>query len=59
VVAVLPLPGSEPVTSICFGGKDFNTLYVLSGGKIYKRKLHSMGAPPWNPAIELPKWGAG
>jgi len=59
VVAILPLPGNQAVTSLCFGGKDFSTLYVVSGGKIYKRKLHSAGAPAWNQAITLPRWGAG
>jgi sugar lactone lactonase YvrE len=59
VVAILPLPGNQAATSLCFGGKDFNILYVLSGGKLYKRKLHTQGAPPWNTPIILPRWGAG
>ena len=59
VVAVLPLPGSEPAAGICFGGKDFDTLYVLGGGRIYKRKLRRTGAPPWYPPIALPAWSAG
>jgi sugar lactone lactonase YvrE len=59
VVAILPMPGNQPAASLCFGGENFNTLYVLSGGKIYKRKLHSAGAPPWGHPITLPKWGAG
>jgi hypothetical protein len=59
VVGILPMPGNQPAASLCFGGKDFDTLFVLSGGKVYKRKLHSVGAPPWNPPITLPRWGAG
>jgi gluconolactonase len=42
VAAVLPLPGNAAGTSLCFGGHDFDTLYVASGGKVYRRKL-----PPW------------
>jgi gluconolactonase len=59
VVGILPMPGNEPATSVCFGGENFGTLYVLSGGKIYQRKLRSVGAPPWAPAFKLPPWGAG
>ncbi|MDQ2774048.1 MAG: SMP-30/gluconolactonase/LRE family protein [Acidobacteriota bacterium] len=59
VTAILPLPGNHPVTGICFGGKEFDTLYAASDGKIYKRKLRITGALPWGPAIALPPWGAG
>ena len=59
VVAILPMPGNLPATSLCFGGKDFSMLYVLSGGEIYRRKLRATGAPPWEPPIVLPRWGAG
>ena len=59
VVAILPMPAHQPATSLCFGGENFNFLYVLSGGKIYRRKMHSTGFPPWVPPFTLPKWGAG
>ncbi|MGH9328045.1 MAG: SMP-30/gluconolactonase/LRE family protein [Terriglobia bacterium] len=59
VTAILPLPGNEEVTGICFGGKDFNLLYVLGGGKVYTRKLNAQGAPPWAAPSKLPPWGAG
>jgi enterochelin esterase-like enzyme len=59
VTAILPLPGNEPATSLCFGGHDFDTLYVASGGKVYQRKLHIAGVPPWAGPIKLPPWGAG
>jgi enterochelin esterase-like enzyme len=59
VTAILPLPGNEPATGICFGGKDFRTLYVLGGGKIYQRQLFVPGATPAAPPIKLPPWGAG
>lgn len=59
VAAILPLPGNAEATGICFGGSSFDTLYVAAGGKIYKRKLHSTGAPPWLAPFGLPKWDAG
>jgi gluconolactonase len=59
VTAILPLPRNEAATSICFGGHDFETLYVAAGGKIYKRKLRVAGAPPSAVPIKLPPWDAG
>jgi sugar lactone lactonase YvrE len=59
VAAILPLPGNAVATSLCFGGRDFDTLYVAGGGKVYRRKLHSVGAPPWAAPFKLPPWGAG
>ena len=59
VTAILPLPGNEPATSLCFGGHDFDTLYVAGGGKVYQRKVHIVGAPAWAAPIKLPPWGAG
>jgi gluconolactonase len=59
VAAILPLPGNAAATSLCFGGQNFDTLYVAGGGKVYRRKLHVEGAPPWAAPIKLPPWGAG
>ncbi len=59
VAAILPLPGNAAATSLCFGGHDFDTLYVAAGGKVYRRKLHVEGAPPWAAPAKLPPWGAG
>ncbi len=59
VAAILPLPGNVAATALCFGGPGFDTLYVAAGGKIYRRKLHVTGAPPWGPPQPLPPWGAG
>ena len=59
VAAILPLPGDAAATSLCFGGQNFDTLYVAGGGKVYRRKLHVEGAPPWAAPIKLPPWGAG
>jgi sugar lactone lactonase YvrE len=59
VAAILPLPGNAAATSLCFGGQNFDSLYVAAGGKVYRRKLHVEGAPPWAAPIKLPPWGAG
>jgi enterochelin esterase-like enzyme len=57
--AILPLPGNELATGICFGGKDFNTIYVSTDDKIYKRTMKSKGLPPAAAPVKLPPWGAG
>ena len=59
VTAILPLPSRQTVTGLCFGDKDFTTLYAASGNQIYKRKLRITGAPPWAAPIKLPPWEAG
>jgi gluconolactonase len=59
VAAILPLPGNAAVTGLCFGGQSFDSLYVAAGGKVYRRKLHVEGAPPWAAPFKLPPWGAG
>jgi len=57
VTAIIPLPGNVEATGIAFGDSDFRTLYVLGGGKVFKRKLQAVGAPPWGAPITLPHWG--
>jgi hypothetical protein len=59
VAAILPLPGNAAAGSLCFGGPNFDTLYVAGGGKVYRRKLHIEGEPPWAAPVKLPPWGAG
>jgi gluconolactonase len=59
VTAILPLPGNEPATGICFGGHDFDTLFVAAGGKVYQRKMRAQGVPAWAAPAKLPPWGAG
>ncbi len=46
VNAILPLPPSPNfrTSNVCFGGKDFNILYVSMGDKVYRRKLNTRGA---------------
>ncbi len=45
VNAILPAPPSNGQTSnVCFGGPDFNILYVTCGDKVFRRKLRTRGA---------------
>lgn len=59
VAAILPLPTNKPVTSVCFGGPDFHTLYAVSNGKIFRRTLRSTGLPPSAPSLVLPDGNPG
>ncbi|QMW03601.1 SMP-30/gluconolactonase/LRE family protein [Spirosoma foliorum] len=47
VNAILPTPNGK-VSSICFGGANFDILYAACGDKVYKRKLHAQGANAWD-----------
>ncbi|HYV35911.1 MAG TPA: SMP-30/gluconolactonase/LRE family protein [Gemmataceae bacterium] len=53
VNCIIPAPGGQP-TAICFGGANFDTLFVNCGDRIYTRKLKTRGAnafePPTKPA---------
>ena len=42
VNAILPLPVGYP-SNLCFGGKNFDTLYVTCRDKVYRRKLKVSG----------------
>lgn len=44
VNAILPAPPSKNSSSnICFGGADFNIMYVSCGDKVFRRKLRTRG----------------
>jgi gluconolactonase len=43
VNAILPLPSGH-ASNVCFGGRDFDVLYVSCGTKVYRRKLKVRGA---------------
>lgn len=47
VNAIIPTPVGA-ASSLAFGGPAFDTIYVTSGDKIYKRKLKIKGAPAWD-----------
>jgi len=43
---ILPTPNGK-VSSLTFGGKDFDTLFTTSGDKVFYRKLKIKGSPAW------------
>ena len=55
VRAILPLP-SKGVDAIALLG---NTLYALSGGKIYMRKINHIGHNSWERPIDVKSQGQG
>ncbi len=58
VRAILPLPAPcGPVRSLCFGGKQFDVLYVTDGAHIYKRKLKIHGFPQWSAPVAMESQG--
>lgn len=48
-----PEPGGS-VSSVVFGGKDFDWLMVAQGGKLFRRPVKIKGVAPWAPA-KLPR----
>ena len=54
VAAILNPPEPGQVTSIAFGGKDLNWLYVTEGAKLFRRPVKGKGVGAWAPA-KLPK----
>jgi gluconolactonase len=43
VNAIIPVPSGQ-ASNCCFGGADFNILYVSCGDKVYRRKLKVRGS---------------
>ena len=58
VEGILALPGG-PVTSLAFGGKSLDTLYVVCGGRLYARRLAIHGVAGAAAPTPLPPFGAG
>ncbi len=46
VNAIIPVPTGQ-ASNCCFGGADFNILYVSCADKVYRRKLKARGANPF------------
>ena len=44
VNAIMPVPTIGQASNLCFGGPNFDTLYVTSVDKVYKRKVKVQGA---------------
>lgn len=51
VQAIIRTPNGK-VSSLTFGGENFDTLFATSGDKIYRRKLKVKGAPAWAEPIK-------
>jgi gluconolactonase len=53
VNAIIPIPEGQP-SNLCFGGKEFDILYLTAGSRVYKRKMNVRGAntfeKPFKPA---------
>jgi gluconolactonase len=43
VNAIIPIPAGQP-SNLCFGGKNFDILYLTAGDKVYSRRLRTRGA---------------
>ncbi len=50
VYAILPVDEKQ-IEGICFGDKDFKTLYVSTGSEIYSRPTKAVGAPQWKVSV--------
>ena len=51
VNAILPVPGPGP-SNLCFGGADFDTLYISCVDKVYRRKLKVHGANSFSDPVK-------
>jgi gluconolactonase len=53
VEAILPIPPSNgQASNVCFGGKDFDILYVSAGDKVFRRKLKTRGVNAFDKPIK-------
>jgi sugar lactone lactonase YvrE len=45
VNAIIPIPPSNgQASNLCFGGVNFDMLYISAGNKVFRRKLNVRGA---------------
>jgi sugar lactone lactonase YvrE/enterochelin esterase-like enzyme len=53
VNAIIPAPPSNNQTSnLCFGGTNFDTIYVSAGDKVFRRRLKTRGANSFDKPIK-------
>jgi gluconolactonase len=53
VNAIIPIPPTKgQVSNMCFGGPDFNILYITAFDKVFKRKLKTRGANAFDKPIK-------
>ena len=58
VEGILTVP-SGSVSSVSFSGPKFQSLAMISGGKVFTRPLNVAGVPGFAPRTELPPFGGG
>ena len=52
VESIIPIPASNgQASNVCFGGTDFNILYVSAGDKVFRRKLKTRGVNSFDKPI--------
>jgi gluconolactonase len=51
VNAIIPVPSGQP-SNLCFGGKNFDILFLTSGDKVYCRKFRTRGANNFDKPIK-------
>ena len=51
VSCIIPTPNGV-IANLCFGGKDFDTLYCTCGSKVYSRKVKTRGAPAYQAPLK-------
>jgi gluconolactonase len=49
VVGIISYPQSGDASNLVFGGPDLQTLYLMDGDKVFRRKLRRKGFFPWQP----------
>jgi sugar lactone lactonase YvrE len=53
---ILPKPRlAKRVSYTAFGGKDWKTLYIATGNRVYKRRTKLTGAQPWRTPVKPPR----
>lgn len=53
VNAIIPIPPSSgQASNVCFGGQDFNILYVSAGDEVFRRKLNTRGANTFDKPVK-------
>jgi sugar lactone lactonase YvrE/enterochelin esterase-like enzyme len=53
VECILPTPNGR-VANLTFGGENFDTIFAVCGGEIFKRKVKAKGALSFQPPIKPP-----
>jgi sugar lactone lactonase YvrE/enterochelin esterase-like enzyme len=51
VNCIIPTPNGR-IANLCFGGKDFDTIFAACGDRVYKRKVKVKGALPFQEPIK-------